>query len=92
VKRSCCGLIRRRSIEFDGKNERKMLWNTAQFGPPWTVFHNSQMLPTTTTTSTKLIIGDTSLDIPLFFSNVHRKVACEDRVSSLMMALVRRNM
>jgi hypothetical protein len=40
----------------------------------------------------KLLIGATSLDIPLFLCNVHQQVACEDRVSSLMMALVRRNM
>jgi hypothetical protein len=40
----------------------------------------------------KLLIGATSLDIPLFFCNAHRQVACEARVSFLMRALIRRNM
>jgi hypothetical protein len=47
---------------------------------------------TSSSNSVKLLIGTTSLDIPLFFCNVHRQVACEDRVSSLIMALVHRNM
>jgi hypothetical protein len=40
----------------------------------------------------KLLIGVTSLDIRSFFCNVDQQVACEDRVSSPMIALVRRNM
>jgi hypothetical protein len=61
-------------------------WTVVEHGP------RQQLTISTYIHSAKLLIGATLLDIPLFFCNVHRQVACKDRVSSLMMALVRRNM
>jgi hypothetical protein len=83
-----------------------LLWNTAQgvqLEPCSTVVHclvpcstavhslQKQLFISTYIHSAKLLIGATPLDIPSFFCNVHRQVSCEDRVSSLIMALVRRN-
>jgi hypothetical protein len=60
----------------------------------WTTVHCFQQHLTISTYihSAKLLIGATSPDVPLLICNVHRQVAYEDRVSSLMVALMRRNM
>jgi hypothetical protein len=84
-------LVRRSPTEC-GVSDMSMI--VKYLGPCSTTVHRfqQQLNISTYMHSAKLLIGATSLDIPLLFCDVHRQVACEERVSSLMMALVRRNM